>query len=137
MHDVETRPWILIITHGQFGKELLNSCEMVLGKMENVYCFSLLVGMPPEQLIENVAAVLDNAPANSVILTDIYAGTPSNVGAIFAKKKQCQVICGLNLPMLIEAEMSRADAQGEEWADRIIDAGNHSIKNITKIISER
>ncbi|HEY0208079.1 PTS fructose transporter subunit IIA [Acerihabitans sp.] len=137
MHDVENRPWILIITHGQFGKELLNSCEMVLGKMENVYCFSLLVGMPPEQLIENVAAVMDSAPAHSIILTDIYAGTPSNVAAVFAKKKQCPVICGLNLPMLIEAEMSRAETGGDEWAKRIIDAGNESIKNITRIINER
>ncbi len=137
MHDVEARPWILIITHGQFGKELLNSCEMVLGKMENVYCFSLLVGMPPEQLIENVMAVLDSAPPNSIILTDIYAGTPSNVAAVFAKKNKCPVICGLNLPMLIEAEMSRSETDGEELAERIIDAGNQSIKNITRIINER
>lgn len=137
MHDVETIPWILIITHGQFGKELLNSCEMVLGKMDNVYCFSLLMGMPPEQLIENVAAVLDKAPANSIIFTDIYAGTPSNVAAVFAKKNKYPVICGLNLPMLIEAEMSRSETEGDEWAKRIIDAGNESIKNISRIINER
>ncbi|WP_413733341.1 PTS sugar transporter subunit IIA [Sodalis sp. RH21] len=137
MNSAETRPWILIITHGLFGEELVKSCEMVLGKMEQVYCFSLLVGMPPEQLIEDVNKVLEQAPVNSIIFTDIYAGTPSNVGAVFSKKIKCPVICGVNLPMLIEAEMSRSEVEGEALAEKILEAGNQSIKNITKIANKR
>ncbi|HHR7177004.1 TPA: PTS sugar transporter subunit IIA, partial [Klebsiella pneumoniae] len=57
--------------------------------------------------------------------------------AIFAKQKGYQVICGMNLPMLIEAEMQRHDVPFEELIEKIIMAGNDSIKNITSITNGR
>ncbi|WP_159870129.1 MULTISPECIES: PTS sugar transporter subunit IIA [unclassified Raoultella] len=126
-------PWILVISHGGFGRELVKSCEMILGKMDNVYCFSLEPGMAPEQLMDDISALLSAAPENIIIFTDIYAGTPSNVAAIFAKLRGYPVICGMNLPMLIEAEMQREEVTLSELVLRIIEAGNGSIKNITSI----
>lgn len=126
-------PWILVISHGGFGRELVKSCEMILGKMDNVYCFSLEPGMAPEQLMDDISALLSAAPENIIIFTDIYAGTPSNVAAIFAKLRGYPVICGMNLPMLIEAEMQREEVTLSELVSRIIEAGNGSIKNITFI----
>jgi len=126
-------PWILVISHGGFGRELVKSCEMILGKMDNVYCFSLEPGMAPEQLMDDISALLSAAPENIIIFTDIYAGTPSNVAAIFAKLRGYPVICGMNLPMLIEAEMQREEVTLSELVSRIIEAGNGSIKNITSI----
>ncbi|MDJ1653664.1 PTS fructose transporter subunit IIA [Raoultella sp. Ech2A] len=126
-------PWILVISHGGFGRELVKSCEMILGKMDNVYCFSLEPGMAPEQLMDDISELLSAAPENIIIFTDIYAGTPSNVAAIFAKLRGYPVICGMNLPMLIEAEMQREEMTLSELASRIIEAGNGSIKNITSI----
>ncbi len=130
-------PWLVVISHGNFGKELVNSCEMILGKMDNIHCFSLEPGMAPEQLLEDVTALVDAAPQNVIIFTDIYAGTPSNVATIFARRKGYPVICGMNLPMLIEAEMQRHDVAFEELIEKIIDAGSHSIKNITSITHGR
>ncbi len=130
-------PWLVVISHGNFCKELVNSCEMILGKIQNIYSFSLEPSMAPEQLLENVSELLTHAPENVVIFTDIYAGTPSNVSAIFAKQKGYQVICGMNLPMLIEAEMQRHDVPFEELIEKIIMAGNDSIKNITSITNGR
>ncbi|WP_159237309.1 PTS sugar transporter subunit IIA [Raoultella terrigena] len=126
-------PWILVISHGGFGRELVKSCEMILGKMDNVYCFSLEPGMAPEQLMDDISELLSTAPENIIIFTDIYAGTPSNVAAIFAKLRGYPVICGMNLPMLIEAEMQREEMTLSELVSRIIEAGNGSIKNITSI----
>lgn len=126
-------PWILVISHGGFGRELVKSCEMILGKMDNVYCFSLEPGMAPEQLMDDISELLSAAPENIIIFTDIYAGTPSNVAAIFAKLRGYPVICGMNLPMLIEAEMQREEMTLSELVSRIIEAGNGSIRNITSI----
>lgn len=130
------RPWILLITHGRFGEELVKSCELVLGKLNDVYCFSLLAGMTPEELMENVASMVEQAPEGSIIFTDIYAGTPSNVAAVFAKRFQFPVICGVNLPILIEAEMSRGENSSETLVEELIETGIKSIINITKIHSE-
>ena len=43
---------IFVCTHGKFGEELIKSAEMIAGKSENVYSFSLLPGMPPEEYKE-------------------------------------------------------------------------------------
>lgn len=130
-------PWLVVISHGYFGRELVNSCEMILGKMENVYSFSLEPGMAPEQLMENVSELVGDAPADVIIFTDIYAGTPSNVATIFARRNKYQVICGMNLPMLIEAEMQRHDIPFDELIEKIMDAGSNNIKNITSITNGR
>ena len=45
---------IFVCTHGRFGEELIKSAEMIAGKSENVYSFSLLPGMPPEEYKEMI-----------------------------------------------------------------------------------
>ncbi|QIQ21696.1 PTS sugar transporter subunit IIA [Zophobihabitans entericus] len=137
MSKTSTLPWILVVTHGNFGQELVKSCEMIVGKMKDVYCFSLIADMAPEQLYEKIAQTLKDAPTGSIILTDIYGGTPSNVSAIFAKKYQYPVISGISLPILIEADMSRDELQGNELSGRIFETGVQGIKNITQIVNER
>jgi D-glucosaminate PTS system EIIA component len=131
------RPWIIIITHGLFGDELRKSCELILGAVKDVFSFSLIAGMSPEELLENVESVVNEAPKGSVIFTDIPSGTPSNVAMVFAKRHGTTVICGVNLPLLIEAEMLRNEMTAEELADHLVSTGHESIVNITKKTNER
>jgi D-glucosaminate-specific PTS system IIA component len=135
MDNEASLTWFVVISHGGFSRELVNSCEMILGKIDNVYCFSLEPGMAPEQLVEEVTRQITDVPNDIIIFTDIYAGTPSNVAAIFAKRHGYPVICGMNLPMLIEAEMQRGELPLVELVERIIEVGNGSIKNITTLIN--
>lgn len=131
------KPWIVLITHGRFGEELKKSAEMILGTLKDVYCFSLLEGMAPEDLTTDLKKVLDTAPENTIIFTDLYGGTPSNIGTIFAIKNNYLVISGLNLPMLIEAEMMRSQDNYEKIDEKLISTGEEGIKNITQIMKER
>ncbi|WP_019637030.1 PTS sugar transporter subunit IIA [Paenibacillus fonticola] len=134
---MDIKPWIIIITHGTFGEELKRSAELIIGKLEDVYCFSLLEGMESKALIEEIGTLLTDAPRESIFLTDLYGGTPSNIGAYFAKRDGYSVICGVNLPMLIEAETRRSLGEWESIEDNIISFGAEGIRNITKIIKER
>lgn len=137
MTDAVSRPWILIITHGRFGEELLKSAELILGKIKDAHCFSLLEGMTPEALMEEVEAALQAAPKETLLFTDILSGTPSNVAAVFAKRLGFTVICGVNLPMLIEAEMSRGEKPTPLLAEDLVATGRESMINITKKANER
>ena len=110
---------------------------MILGTLKDVYCFSLLEGMAPEDLTTDLKKVLDTAPENTIIFTDLYGGTPSNIGTIFAIKNNYLVISGLNLPMLIEAEMMRSQDNYEKIDEKLISTGEEGIKNITQIMKER
>lgn len=137
MQEQNTRPWIILITHGKFGEELKKSAEMIVGEMKDVYCLSLIEGMDPIEMAAALKETLNGAPENTVILTDFYGGTPSNVAARFATEKEYTVICGLNLSILIETEMIRFKGNYESMSERILAAGIDSVKNVTEIMKAR
>ena len=44
-----------------------------------------------------------------LLLTDMFGGTPSNLGMTFLEKDQVEVITGVNLPMLMKlADLARS-----------------------------
>ncbi|MEG0360405.1 MAG: PTS sugar transporter subunit IIA [Longicatena sp.] len=98
---------ILLLTHGDAGKALLESSEMIIGKSNNLYSVSLEIGMSPESFIEKVKLILDINENETLILTDLFGGTPSNVALILSTLHQVKCVSGLNLAMLIEAIMMR------------------------------
>lgn len=129
------RPWIFIMTHGKFGQELKKSAEMILGTMKDVYCFSLMEEMCPQDLDEMIYSKLQEAPEGTIILTDLFGGTPANVAARYAKK--FLVITGVNLPMLIEIEMMRSQGNQDGWNEKIISSAKEGIQNISQWIKEK
>ncbi|MDB7980537.1 MULTISPECIES: PTS sugar transporter subunit IIA [Faecalicoccus] len=133
---MDCKPWFVLVTHGRFGEELKNSAEMIMGPLEDTYCISLMEGMDPLELKDKLAELLKDAPTNTIIMTDLFGGTPSNTAAMFAFEKEYSIICGLNLPMLIEAEMTRM--QGNyNLNQKIIQTGKESVIDIKKLMMER
>lgn len=130
-------PWIILMTHDVAGSALVKSAEMIMGELENVYCLTLHEGQDPTEYVGELKKMLENAPDDTIILTDLFGGTPSNSAAAFAMQKDYRVISGLNLAMLIEAEMSRRMVAGDELTNRIIQAGKDGIRNIRQIMNER
>lgn len=129
------KPWIVIMTHGKFGEELKNSAQMILGNLEHVYSLSLMEEMDPRDLTLQVKELMENAPPHSIILTDLFGGTPSNVAAIFSGR--FPVISGVNLPMIIEAEMLRIQEDYFEIERRVREIGIEGIKDISELMRQR
>lgn len=102
---------IVIGTHGRFGEELINSAEMIAGKMENVKAVSLLPTMSFEEFMQEANSVLGELDGPVLALVDLYGGTPCNVLTALTKKYHHNVITGLNLPMLINLYLSALNAE--------------------------
>ena len=82
--QTEMKPWIILITHGKLGAEVKGSAEMIAGELKNVYSLSLMEGTDPMDLAMELKELLDKAPDDTIILTDLFGGTPSNTAARFA-----------------------------------------------------
>ncbi|EHG7887966.1 PTS sugar transporter subunit IIA [Citrobacter sp.] len=122
---------IIILTHGDAGKELLNSSEMIVGKTKNTTAISLIIGMSPETLMEQTRKIL-RPNIKTVILTDIYGGTPSNVATVLSREYPIHCISGINLAMLLEANMlqdSDKEITIEEYVQCIHDAGKDMVQS--------
>ena len=86
---------LVIASHGNFANELLKSAEMIYGDMSDVPAVSLMPGMSFEE-------VTKKAGKDTLVLVDLFGGTPSNVFSALTRTFGHQVVTGLNLPMLIE-----------------------------------
>lgn len=61
---------IIIGTHGNFGKELIKSAEMIVGEMKDVVFCPLEPAMSLKDYIESVENELDKHDANIIAMTD-------------------------------------------------------------------
>lgn len=124
-----TIPGILILTHGQVGEELIKSAEMIVGPINNICAISLMPGLEA-RFYSEVKQLVDCLPDGSLLISDVFGGTPANTSAALSKEKDIAAVSGLNLGMLLEALSSRESLQGENLAETVIAAGQQGCKNI-------
>lgn len=98
---------ILVMTHGNAGKALVESGAMIIGDSKNIFSLALEVGMSADKLVESAKGILEQVRGKTLILTDLYGGTPSNVAMMLSNFYDVHCISGVNLPMLIETIMAR------------------------------
>lgn len=128
---VEQEPLgILILTHGLFGQELIRSAEMIIGKQSKLWAISLLPGMDLNEFMAAVRAKMTELPEGSLILCDLFGGTPANVAAAVKLEYAVEAVAGVNLSMLIEACCQRISLTGEELAQAIISAGSEGCRSL-------
>lgn len=118
---MEKKTKLILLTHGNWGKELVEAAEMIVGKIRS--CQTL--GLMPEHAAADYGARLEKAMEGEeeiLLLADIKGGTPSNIAAVYAKRKEhVQAVCGLSLEMLLAADRLRAEYSGRELTGRILE----------------
>ena len=95
---------IIVAAHGESAPALLKTASMILGNLDNVYPVTFLPGQGPEDLIEEYTRiVVETGSEETLILVDLFGGSPYNAGARFAAEHEnIDVVAGVNVPMLIE-----------------------------------
>lgn len=101
---------IIICTHGKTGIETLNSVEMILGPQSNIKAVEFLESCSPEDIMDKFnSKISEFTDVNNILfLVDIKGGTPFNVAVRYTlENKNAKILTGVNIPMLIEAAMSK------------------------------
>lgn len=123
-------PGILVVTHGDCGKEIIKSAEMIIGTQKHVKALSLLPGIDPEEFLTEVQKGLEGMADGSLVMSDLFGGTPSNVSAALIGYMNIAAVTGINLAMFIEAIVLRCNMAGEELAEAVLKAGREGCKNV-------
>lgn len=130
---------ILIITHGNLGKELIRSAELILGEQKKVKAVGLFHGDDIDEFngkISNAIKALRKEGDDILVLVDIYGGTPSNTVILNRKdeldqdKLNFECITGVNLSMVLEAFSLRGAYSLEQLKESCIKAGADGIKDV-------
>ena len=95
---------VVVVTHGQLATELVNAAETIVGDLPQFAAVSIGwhddVDDAREEIRQAIARV--QAPEGVLILTDMFGGTPANLGLTFLEGDKVEVLTGVNLPMLIK-----------------------------------
>lgn len=110
---------VVVVTHGQLASELVNAAEMIVGDVPHFTAVSIGwhddVDQAREEIRRGIARVgqsaggTDEDPACVLVLTDMFGGTPANLG-VTCVSDHVEVITGVNLPMLIKLARPPQDA---------------------------
>lgn len=123
-------PGVVVVTHGQLAAELLNAAEMIVGDLPG--CQAVSIGWHDDVTVAHaaIAAAIAkvDAGAGVLVLTDMFGGTPSNLGLAFLEAGHVEVITGVNLPMLITLARATDDQDVLSRARALADHGRTAIR---------
>ena len=120
---------MVLVTHGALAIEFKSALEHVVGPQE----FVETVAIGPDDVMEerrkDILRCVDAADQGKgvVILTDMFGGTPSNLAISVMQNRTVEVICGVNLPMLVKLARVRVDADFRSAVTQAADAGRKYI----------
>jgi PTS system mannose-specific IIA component len=127
---------IVVVGHGQVAVELVNAARTIVGDIPGIEAVS--IGWSDDVSVAH-AAILKAMEAvgggDTLILTDMFGGTPTNVSLPFLSAR-VEIVTGVNLPMLIKVSSLR---EGDllEVARAIRDQGRGAISVATEVLGRR
>ena len=100
---------VVVVTHGQLATELVNAAEMIVGDLPQFTAVSIGWHDDVNNAREEIAQAIERVRGDEgvLVLTDMFGGTPSNIGMTFLETDRVEVITGVNLPMLIKLAGAR------------------------------
>jgi len=132
---------ILIVTHGEMAQGMLSSMRMIAGDQKQVGTVALEEAYSPEYLKELLQAAINELDDGDgvLIMVDLFGATPFNASMqlYLQSDHQIEIITGVNLPMLIETAISRANCDLETIFHTALNAGTSGIKTIPETLRKK
>ena len=95
---------VVVVTHGQLAAELVNAAEAIVGDLPRFAAVSIGWHDDTDDAREEIRQAIARLQGESgvLVLTDMFGGTPTNLGLSFVEPDRVAVVTGVNLPMLIK-----------------------------------
>jgi PTS system mannose-specific IIA component len=121
---------LLVVSHGRLAEELVEAVRTIVGSVDGLEAVS--IGWDVEvtratKLIVDAVRRVDRG-AGVLILTDMFGGTPTNLGLSLYEHGRIEVVTGVNLPMLVKFTNLRGEFELHEVARRIASQGRDAIQ---------
>ncbi|MFR4114109.1 MAG: PTS sugar transporter subunit IIA [Alphaproteobacteria bacterium] len=127
---------LVLVTHGNLALEFISAMQHVVGKQEQVE--AVCIGpeddmeMRREEILKKAGEV--NSGSGTIVLTDMFGGTPSNLAISIMDRVPVEIIAGINLPMLIKLASLRKDKSLKEAVEGAQEAGKKYINIASQLL---
>ena len=120
---------VIVVTHGQFGQELLRTAQDIVGRQDAVSALAVTPEMGPENvkqaLTETIAKLA--SPKGTLILVDMLGGTPCNTALMVTKDLPAEVVTGVNLYMILSSFTHRGEMDITALGAKVAEDGKRAI----------
>ncbi|MBX5455741.1 MAG: PTS sugar transporter subunit IIA [Thermogemmatispora sp.] len=129
---------VVLVSHGSLAAGLKDAVEMIAGPQEHFVAIGMPAGGSLEQLRREVEAAVRQMMSDGevLILIDILGGNPASASLQLALQGT-QVICGVNLPMLLEILVQREYMSLRDLTPIAIQAAKEGVINLTQRLADR
>jgi PTS system mannose-specific IIA component len=130
---------VIVITHGQFGQELLRTAQDIVGRQEAVSAISVTPEMGLDHVGHALKESLDHLASTEgvLVLVDMLGGTPCNSALLKTKDIPAEVVTGVNLYMVLSSFTHRADMDLKSLASKVSEDGKKAIVLAKELLMKR
>jgi PTS system mannose-specific IIA component len=121
---------IVLVGHGSLAPAVLRSIESVLGhSVPGMVAVGAAADDTLESLKERIAAAAASVEQGqgTIILTDMFGDSATNVSVALAREAHIQVVTGVNLPVMLKAVSARHAMDLESLAAFVVEYGRDHI----------
>ncbi|MEW6620583.1 MAG: PTS fructose transporter subunit IIA [bacterium] len=126
---------IVIVTHGELGAKLVETGQWIGLKKENLEIVSFFPSEGLDDLSNKISNAIKKVDKGDgvVLLTDLLHGSCSKVAGEFLEQKGIEVICGVNLPMIISL-MSHQDLDLHQAVKKAKESSRKDIVSLRELL---
>lgn len=125
-------PAILLMSHGPLCNAILESAVMINNDTEEIYTLPFTESTGLDEYREKAAALYKTLPEGSIVLFDLFCGTPFNQMAMTGER--IYGLSGLNLPMLVDAMAFRRSMRGAELIKALSESAKDGIVSMEEFL---
>jgi PTS system mannose-specific IIA component len=129
---------IVLVTHGRLAAEFLAALEHVVGPQAQTAAICIGPDDDMERRRQDILHSIGKVDTGdgTVLLTDMFGGTPSNLAISVMDRGKVEVIAGVNLPMLIKLVSLRQSETLERSVAGAQEAGRKYINVASQLLAD-
>lgn len=131
---------VLLVSHGQLGRVLLETAGEIVGPFERAEAISV----SRRDRLSDVEARIDAAlhrldgGAGVLVLADMFGGTAANVALRSVGQRSVEVVTGCNLPMLLKLSTARPKSESLAALAQLVKFyGQRNVLLASELLKER
>lgn len=127
---------IVAVSHCNLADEYLRVAELIVGDLPACKAVSFSGSAEVDEMMQQLRDAIKEVDQGRgvLILTDLFGGTPANISLSFVGPR-VEVVCGMNLPMLIKLAGCRTGSSLKEVALLVKEYGQRHISLASEVLS--
>lgn len=129
---------IVVAAHGELARALVEAAQLVVQERARVVAVGITSADDSAQYQARLREALDEVKGDGgvLVLTDMFGGTPSNIGLTMHEPGAVEVLTGANLPMLVKAlQLSHRNVDLASASRQVRESGQRAISVASEILS--